>query len=261
MAESFGVEDRGHFYDRVGALQDVVVNHLMQLLAMAAMEAPAGADAKTLKDAKYALFRSIADADPRPLRPRPVRRLPRHRRRGAGLDHRDLRGAAAGDRQLALGRGAVLHPHRQAAADHPDRAARRCSAGRRGWASSRVPGHIARGGQLVVKLDPIDRRATAARRAARRPAGSRSRSRSTWSSPRRAARGRRPTRCCCRPRWTATARRSRARTASRRPGGSWRRCSTRRRRCTPTRPEAGARRRPSSCSPGVGRWHEPWVAS
>ncbi len=64
MAESFGVEDRGHFYDRVGALQDVVVNHLMQVVAMAAMEAPAGADASTLKDAKFAVFRSMADADP-----------------------------------------------------------------------------------------------------------------------------------------------------------------------------------------------------
>ena len=64
MAESFGVEDRGHFYDPVGALRDVVVNHLMQLVALAAMEAPAGADAETLKDAKFAVFRSIADADP-----------------------------------------------------------------------------------------------------------------------------------------------------------------------------------------------------
>jgi glucose-6-phosphate 1-dehydrogenase len=64
MAEAFGVADRGHFYDRVGALQDVVVNHLMQLLAMATMEAPAGADAGTLKDAKYALFRSMPEADP-----------------------------------------------------------------------------------------------------------------------------------------------------------------------------------------------------
>ncbi|MFZ0040977.1 MAG: glucose-6-phosphate dehydrogenase, partial [Solirubrobacteraceae bacterium] len=64
MAEDFGVEDRGHFYDRVGALQDVVVNHLMQVLAMAAMEAPAGADASTLKDAKFAVFRSMADASP-----------------------------------------------------------------------------------------------------------------------------------------------------------------------------------------------------
>jgi glucose-6-phosphate 1-dehydrogenase len=64
MAESFGVEDRGHFYDPVGALRDVVVNHLMQVLAVAAMEAPADADADTLKDAKYAVFRSTATADP-----------------------------------------------------------------------------------------------------------------------------------------------------------------------------------------------------
>ena len=64
MAESFGVEDRGHFYDPVGALRDVVVNHLMQLLAAAAMEAPAGSDADTLKDAKFAVFRATATADP-----------------------------------------------------------------------------------------------------------------------------------------------------------------------------------------------------
>ena len=82
MAEDFGVEDRGHFYDPVGALRDVVVNHLMQVVAVAAMEAPSGSDAETLKDAKYSLFRSIAGRRSRPLRPRPVRRLPRHRRRG-----------------------------------------------------------------------------------------------------------------------------------------------------------------------------------
>jgi glucose-6-phosphate 1-dehydrogenase len=64
MAESFGVEDRGHFYDPVGALRDVVVNHLMQLVAVAAMEAPAGSDARTLKDAKFAVFRSTEQADP-----------------------------------------------------------------------------------------------------------------------------------------------------------------------------------------------------
>ena len=44
MAEDFGVEDRGHFYDPVGALRDVVVNHLMQVVAATAMEAPAGGD-------------------------------------------------------------------------------------------------------------------------------------------------------------------------------------------------------------------------
>lgn len=64
MAESFGVEDRGRFYDPVGALRDVVVNHLMQVVALAAMEAPASRDAETMKDAKVAAFRSIANADP-----------------------------------------------------------------------------------------------------------------------------------------------------------------------------------------------------
>jgi glucose-6-phosphate 1-dehydrogenase len=65
MAESFGVEDRGHFYDPVGALRDVVVNHLMQLLAAASMDPPSGGDADTFADAKRSVFRAIADADPR----------------------------------------------------------------------------------------------------------------------------------------------------------------------------------------------------
>jgi glucose-6-phosphate 1-dehydrogenase len=64
MAEDFGVEDRGHFYDPVGALRDVVVNHLMQVVAATAMEPPAGGDAKTLKDAMVAVFRAIREADP-----------------------------------------------------------------------------------------------------------------------------------------------------------------------------------------------------
>jgi glucose-6-phosphate 1-dehydrogenase len=64
MAESFGVEDRGHFYDPVGALRDVVVNHMMQVVAAVAMEAPARGDPTTLKDAHLAILRSIKTADP-----------------------------------------------------------------------------------------------------------------------------------------------------------------------------------------------------
>jgi glucose-6-phosphate 1-dehydrogenase len=64
MAESFGVEDRGHFYDPVGALRDVVVNHLMQVVAAAAMEAPSRGDPKTIKDAQVTLFHAVAEADP-----------------------------------------------------------------------------------------------------------------------------------------------------------------------------------------------------
>ena len=64
MAESFGVEDRGHFYDPVGAVRDVVVNHLMQVVAAAAMEAPAGHDTSTIKNALHALFQAMPAADP-----------------------------------------------------------------------------------------------------------------------------------------------------------------------------------------------------
>jgi glucose-6-phosphate 1-dehydrogenase len=64
MAESFGVEDRGHFYDPVGALRDVVVNHLMQVVAAAAMEVPSRPDADTLKNSVAALFHSVEPASP-----------------------------------------------------------------------------------------------------------------------------------------------------------------------------------------------------
>jgi glucose-6-phosphate 1-dehydrogenase len=64
MAESFGVADRGHFYDPVGALRDVVVNHMMQVLAATTMEAPAAGDADTLKNAMFSVFRSMPEAEP-----------------------------------------------------------------------------------------------------------------------------------------------------------------------------------------------------
>jgi glucose-6-phosphate 1-dehydrogenase len=64
MAEAFGVEDRGHFYDPVGALRDVVVNHLMQVVAASAMEVPSRNDANTLKNSIAALFHSVEAASP-----------------------------------------------------------------------------------------------------------------------------------------------------------------------------------------------------
>jgi glucose-6-phosphate 1-dehydrogenase len=64
MAESFGVQDRGHFYDPVGALRDVVVNHLMQMVAAAAMDPPAAGDPDSFKDAKGTVLRSVLALDP-----------------------------------------------------------------------------------------------------------------------------------------------------------------------------------------------------
>ncbi|HSJ18423.1 MAG TPA: glucose-6-phosphate dehydrogenase [Solirubrobacterales bacterium] len=66
MAEDFGVEDRGAFYDPVGTLRDVVQNHLLQVLALVAMEPPSAGPAEPdpVRDRKIDLFRSIPDADP-----------------------------------------------------------------------------------------------------------------------------------------------------------------------------------------------------
>ncbi len=83
MAEDFGVADRGHFYDPVGALRDVVVNHLMQVVGATAMEPPAGGDPETLKDGMVGLFRAIAAASPN------------HYVRGQHDGYRDIDGVAA----------------------------------------------------------------------------------------------------------------------------------------------------------------------
>jgi glucose-6-phosphate 1-dehydrogenase len=65
MAENFGVETRGGFYDPVGALRDVVVNHIMQVIGATAMEPPSGGDPETLKDGMTTVFRAMPAADPK----------------------------------------------------------------------------------------------------------------------------------------------------------------------------------------------------
>jgi glucose-6-phosphate 1-dehydrogenase len=64
MAEDFGVDDRGAFYDPVGALRDVVQNHLLQLIGLIAAEPPSAADADSLRDKRLEVFRAIPSADP-----------------------------------------------------------------------------------------------------------------------------------------------------------------------------------------------------
>lgn len=64
MAEDFGVGSRGRFYETVGALRDVVQNHLLQVVAILAMEPPAGADADALRDEKAKLLRQVRTFEP-----------------------------------------------------------------------------------------------------------------------------------------------------------------------------------------------------
>src|SRR5215471_7006690 len=65
MAEDFGVYDRGSFYDPVGALRDVVQNHLLQVLGLIASEPPSVADADGIRDKRVEVFRAMPPADPR----------------------------------------------------------------------------------------------------------------------------------------------------------------------------------------------------
>ena len=64
VAEAIGLEDRGAYYDGTGALRDLVQNHMLQLLALVAMEPPARFDATSVRDEKVKVLRSL-----RPLRP------------------------------------------------------------------------------------------------------------------------------------------------------------------------------------------------
>ena len=84
MAESFGVEGRGRFYEEVGAIRDVVQNHMLQVVGFLAMEPPAGGDDEALHNEQVKVFRSI-----RPLTPDRVVR-------GQFRGYRDEDGVAPG---------------------------------------------------------------------------------------------------------------------------------------------------------------------
>ena len=64
MFEDFGLEGRGKFYDEVGTLRDVVQNHLLQILALLAMEPPVSDDADALNDEAAKVLRSMRSMDP-----------------------------------------------------------------------------------------------------------------------------------------------------------------------------------------------------
>ena len=194
MAEDFGVEDRGHFYDPVGALRDVVVNHLMQVVAAAAMEPPSHGDPRTLKDSQVGLFRAVKEADPADY----VRgQYDGYRSIDGVADDSTTETYAALRLEIENWRWAgvpffirtgkrlpVTQTELRLVFRHPPKL---------GFAAF---GSLAPN-QLVVKLDPTTG-IQAARRGASAPTrSSRARSSSTWSSRKRAARARRRTRCCC----------------------------------------------------------------
>ena len=65
MAEKFGVEGRGAFYEEVGAIRDVVQNHLLQVIALLAMDPPTGHEPQAMQAEKLRLFRAMRPLDPK----------------------------------------------------------------------------------------------------------------------------------------------------------------------------------------------------
>jgi glucose-6-phosphate 1-dehydrogenase len=64
IAEDFGVDDRGRFYDAVGAMRDVIQNHALQVLGLIAMEPPTGNHHDSIRDKKLELFKAMRTTDP-----------------------------------------------------------------------------------------------------------------------------------------------------------------------------------------------------
>ena len=67
MAEDFGIQGRGAFYEQTGAIRDVVQNHLFQVMAVLTMEPPARIDSESIRDEKVKVLKSIAAVEPRDL--------------------------------------------------------------------------------------------------------------------------------------------------------------------------------------------------
>ena len=204
------------------------------------------------------MFRAIADGRPGALRPRPVRRLPRHRRRRRRARRPRPTPRSGSTSTTGAGRACRSSSAPASTCRPPRPRSGSCSSSRRGSGSassaSRPRARPDRG-----QARPVDRRADRCSTPSAADAASRSRSPSTWSSPSRAARARRPTRCCCTRPWSADARASPARTASRSSGGSCSRCSTRRRRSTATRQGSWGPAAADELVAGHGGWHGPWV--
>ena len=244
MAESFGVEDRGHFYDPVGAMRDVVVNHLMQVVAAAAMEAPSRGDPQTIKNAQVALFHSVVEADPA------------HYVRGQYDGYLGIDGVAADSATETYAAMRLdIENWRWSGVPFFIRTGKRLPVTQTELqtgvqaspaAGLRADGAAHRGQPARRQAGPVDRSQVDPGRAANRHLGGRKDRSGHGVRRARAARGPRPTRCSCTLPWSGTARASPGRTAWTRRGGSCSPCSTRHRPSTRTRPAPGAPRRPTA---------------
>ena len=215
VAEELGVEHRGSFYETAGALRDIVQNHVMQVLALTLMEPPAKIDAQSIRDEKVKLLQAVvipsvdeavgaavrAQYTAGTVNGQPVVGYREEAGRRPPQPDRDLRGHEAGRRQLALGRGAHLHPHRQAAAQAGHRGDAAVPAASPTWPSAgRSPATCSPTASSCASNPTTGSACASGPRCRARPSGS---GRWGWSSPTpRPSRARRPTAtsaCCTTP--------------------------------------------------------------
>ena len=247
LAEEFGVEGRGAFYETAGCLRDVIENHLFQVVALLAMEPPTYRGFGALQSEKLDVFKAM-----RPLTPDDLVR-------GQFVGYRDEPGvakdsdvetfcaAAALHRLVALGRGAVVPALRQVPARDGRRGARRAEAAaaaalRRLLARRRPWRTTSASGSPPTRPSPSPPASSA-------PARSSSATSASSSCSTRSRTRRRPTNGSSATPWPETARSSPGRTRSRLPGRSSIPSSRPTTGHTPTSRAPGGRSRPTSSSP------------
>ena len=253
MAEAFDVADRGRFYDKAGAIRDVVQNHMIQVLATVLIDPPPGGGLSALRSAKSNVVSAI-----RPLTPSDVVR-------GQYEGYLDVEGVAPNSTtetfvalRLAADtwRWADVPISIRAGKCMPVTATEVVRAFPPATAQRLRPGSV-RGGERAA-LPAVagdadgadDRRQAAGRRLRHAVRGARVRA----ASPGRTCD---PTTGSSERRSTASNGCSPARTPSRPPGGWSTRCSTTRYRSPATRGGPGRRRGQHACSPEGETWYDP----
>ncbi len=97
VGETLGVEGRGPYYESAGAMRDMVQNHLMQLLALTAMEPPVALDANSIRDEKVMVLRSIQPLTPGEV----VRRTTRGQYKSGRISAKEVKGYRQEERVAA----------------------------------------------------------------------------------------------------------------------------------------------------------------
>ncbi len=254
MAEAFDVADRGSFYDKTGAIRDVIQNHMLQVLATVLADPPDGSGLAHWRDVKSQIVGALEPLSPQTTVRGQYDGLPRREGRRAGQHDRDLRGHQAQRAVLAVGRRADPDPGREVPAGYRDRrdvpvpqaAARRLRPRRAGGREPAAGPHLARrpGQHYGARQEAGTRPGAAAARAGLRRPDRQPDDASLRPADRRRAE-RRPVTCShVRIRW-------------RRPGGWSSRCSATLSPSCRTPGPAGDLRRLTPCSrpatPGTTR--------